>query len=253
MRAFLFGLAGLICGSFLTGVTHRVPLQQSIALRSACPHCGFPVLARDKISLVSYVLRRGRCRHCRSHISAEYPAIEAVTAALFVATALVFRPLDRAVLAAPFLGVMVAAAVIDAHHRIIPNRLVYPSLLLFAAAITGLSLAGGNVDVVTGLLGLLVFGGGLFIVAFVSPRGMGMGDVKLAALIGLVLGALGWTYLGVAAMTGLLAGGVGGMVMLLMGRSRRDTLPFGPYLAGGAVLAALAGPQILDAYVRMVV
>jgi leader peptidase (prepilin peptidase) / N-methyltransferase len=249
VRLSVFALAGLLFGSFLTVVTYRVPRGQSVvAPRSACPNCGTAILARDNVPVLSYLLLRGRCRQCHSHISAEYPAIEALTAALFVAAALVFRRVETAVIVAPFLGIMVATAVIDAHHRIIPNRIVYTALPLFAALILIVDVAGGRPDILGALLGFLAFGGGLFAVALISPRGMGMGDVKLAALMGLVLGALGWRYVGVAILVAILAGGIGAIVALVAGRSRKDTIPFGPYLAGGGIVSALLAPQIAAWY-----
>jgi leader peptidase (prepilin peptidase)/N-methyltransferase len=145
---------------------------------------------------------------------------------------------------APFLGVVVAVAAIDARHRIIPNRVTYPALVVASAVIVAAALAGGRVSVTGAALGVLAFGGGLFLVALIAPHGMGMGDVKLAALIGLVLGSLGLRYVAVAAIAGVLAGGLGGVGALLLGRSRKEAIPFGPYLAGGAVLATFAAPQV---------
>lgn len=249
IRGLAFAGAGLLMGSFLTVVIHRLPLRQSIvAPRSACRACGSTIRARDNIPVISYVLLGGRCRDCRARVSAEYPIIEALTAALFVASALVFRELAVAILIAPFLGVMVASAMIDLHHRIIPNRLVLPSLAVFALAVTALTVSGQPVSLGKAALGLLAYGGGLFAIAFLSPSGMGMGDVKLAALIGLVLGALGWIYVAVAAMVAVLAGGVGALLALARGRTRKDAIPFGPYLAAGAALSALVGPGLATWY-----
>jgi leader peptidase (prepilin peptidase) / N-methyltransferase len=251
-RDVSFALFGLIFGSFLTVVVHRTPLKRSIvAPRSACPRCGTEIRARDNIPVASYLLLRGRCRHCQHHISAEYPVVEALTAALFVAASLLVHPTPVAALIAPFLGIMVAVALIDARHRIIPNAVMYPSLLAFAIALAAVALAGRGVSLAGAGLGLLAFGGGLLLVALVSPRGMGMGDVKLAALIGLVLGALGWRYVGAAVLLAVLAGGAGAILTLVRGGSRKDAMPFGPYLAGGAVLSALAAPQLSAWYLGL--
>ena len=183
--------------------------------------------------VLSYLLLGGRCRNCRSPISAEYPIVEALTAGLFVAAALLVRPWWVAALVAPFLGVLLAAGLIDLHHRIIPNRLTYPSMVIFAVAIVIVALAGGGVSVAGAGLGLLAYGGGLFVVAMISPNGMGMGDVKLAALIGLVLGAIGLRYIAAAAILAVLSGGIGAIVALAMGRGRKSKMPFGPFLAAG--------------------
>jgi leader peptidase (prepilin peptidase)/N-methyltransferase len=249
LRLPFFALAGLVFGSFLTVLVYRIPRGESIVLPgSACPQCGTPISPRDNIPVVSYVALRGRCRHCGARISAQYPLTEAMTAALFVGAALALHSIWQAVLIAPFLGIVLACALIDARHRIIPNRIVYWSLAIFTAVIALFSLVGSGVSLLTGVLGLLAFGGGLLLVAIVAPHGMGMGDVKLAALMGLVLGSLGWRYVGVSVVVAVLAGGLGGIFTLLAGGSRKDAIPFGPYLASGGVLSALFAPHIVTWY-----
>jgi leader peptidase (prepilin peptidase)/N-methyltransferase len=248
-RIVLFAVAGLIFGSFLTVLVHRLPRKASIVRpRSACPVCGTPIRPRDNIPVVSYVLLRGRCRSCQARVSPEYPLIEAATGALFVGAALVFDETGVAFLVAVFLGVMLAAGVIDLRHRIVPNRLTYSFLVIFAVGVAALAVMAEDVDAGRAALGLLAYGGGLLAIALVSPGGIGMGDVKLAALIGLVLGALGWAYVGVAVMVAIIAGGLGAVIALLLGKRRKDTIPFGPYLAAGAVVAALAARPIASWY-----
>src|SRR5919106_4949939 len=144
---------------------------------------------------------------------------------------------------------MPGIALIDLRHRIIPNRLMYPALLLFAPVVVLAWLTGDAADPARAGVGLLLYGGIIFVVAAIS-RGMGMGDVKLAALIGLVLGSLGLRYVGVAAGAAIVLGGVGGLVALAMGRSRKSAIPFGPYLATGAVVAGLWGDAIADWYLQ---
>ena len=249
MRAVAFAAFGLAVGSFLTVVIHRVPQRKSIvAPRSACPSCGAQIDARDNIPVVSYVLLRGRCRHCGARISAEYPAVEALTAGAFLGAALAFGDVWVAALVAGFLAVVEAAAAIDLHHRIIPNRILYPSLAVFAVAVATLWVAGRHVSLAGGALGLLAYGGGLFLVALISRQGMGMGDVKLAGLVGLVLGALGWKYVGVAVALAVLAGGLIAIGALLRGARRKDILPFGPSIALGALLSALFAPHLASWY-----
>ena len=249
MRSAAFVAFGLAVGSFLTVVIHRVPRRESIvAPRSACPACGGQIDARDNIPVVSYLLLGGRCRRCRSPISVEYPAVEALTAALFLGAALVFGDVWVAVLVAAFLAVALAAAAIDLHHRIIPNRILYPSLAAFGVAVAALWAVGRHVSLTGALLGLLAYGGGLLLVAVISRSGMGMGDAKLAGLVGLVMGALGWKYVGVAAALGVLAGGTAAVVALLRGASRKDALPFGPAIALGALLSALFAPHLAAWY-----
>jgi len=139
----------------------------------------------------------------------------------------------------------------DLSPRFVRRRVVRsPAALLaaFAIAILALDLAGRPLSILSAAFGLLAYGGGLFALAMISPRGMGMGDVKLAALIGLVLGSLGLSYVAVAAAAGILLGGVGATVALALGRSRKDAIPFGPYLAAGAGVAAFAGHAIAAWY-----
>jgi leader peptidase (prepilin peptidase)/N-methyltransferase len=247
----LFAAFGLAFGSFLTVVVHRTPRRESVAAgRSRCPACGATVRARHNVPVVSYALLRGRCRDCGSAISPEYPLTEAATAVLFAGAAVAVKDPYRAGVIAVFLGVMLAAALTDIHHRVIPNAIVFPSLMGFAAALV-VGAVLGRVDLLDAGVGFLAFGGGLFVVALISPRGMGMGDVKLAALIGLVLGALGLRYVVVAAGLAVLGGGLGGLVALAAGRSRKAAIPFGPYLAAGAVASALWGGPIARAYLSL--
>jgi leader peptidase (prepilin peptidase)/N-methyltransferase len=125
VRLPFFALAGLVFGSFITVLVHRIPRGESIVLPgSACPNCGTPIAPRDNIPVVSYLTLRGRCRHCGARISAQYPLTEAITGALFVGAALALHTIWQAVLVAPFLGILLACALIDARHRIIPNRIV---------------------------------------------------------------------------------------------------------------------------------
>lgn len=247
------GLLGLAIGSFLTVVVHRVPRGESLVRpRSRCPACGATVRARDNIPVLSWVLLRGRCRACGEAISVRYPLTELATAGLFVAAALVFDRLFVAALMASFLALLLAVALIDIGWRIVPNRIVYPALVVYLITITAGDLAGGGVDVVRGLIGMAAYAVPLLLVALAVPGGMGMGDVKLAALIGLVLGSIGLAYVAVAAAAAVIGGGLGALGAILILRvGRRQQMPFGPFLAGGAGVAVLAGRAIADAYLRI--
>ena len=253
MRVAVFAVVGLAFGSFLTVVAHRVPRKESIVRpRSRCPRCGTEIRPRDNIPVVSWLLLRGRCRACGAPVSPEYPLIELATAGLFAGAAAAFREDFVAAVVALFLGLMLTLGLIDAHHRVVPNRISYPALLLFAAALLAGDLAGGGVDVLDGLIGLAAYAGPLFLLALALPGGMGMGDVKLAALIGLVLGSLGLRYVAVAAGLGVLAGGLGGILAMAVFRyGRTQTIPFGPYLAAGGVGAALFGGPLARAYLSL--
>jgi leader peptidase (prepilin peptidase)/N-methyltransferase len=245
-------LLGLAYGSFLTVAIHRVPAGESILRpRSRCPSCGTTLRTVDNIPVVSWLALRGRCHTCGAGISPVYPLTELGTGLLFVAVALRFDDPWQVVLLAPFLGLLVCLSVIDIRHKKIPNRLVYPALLAAAVFIVVADLAGGDLDALSAGLGFLAYGLGLLVVALIAPKGMGMGDVKLAALIGLVLGSLGLEYVGVAAAAGILLGGVGALVALAMGAGRKQAIPFGPFLAAGAAVATFAAEPIADAYLGL--
>lgn len=249
LRALVALPFGLVIGSFMTVVVHRLPKGESLwSPRSRCPSCGAQIGARDNIPVLSWLLLRGRCRRCGARISVEYPLLELATAGLVVLAAIRYPNPWHAVLVGGLLALMPGIALIDLRHRIIPNRLMYPSLILFPALVVLARSVGDAADPVRAGIGFLLFGGILFVVAFVS-RGMGMGDVKLAALIGLVLGSLGLRFVGVAAGAAILFGGLGGVVALAMGRGRKSAIPFGPYLAAGAVVAGLWGDEIASWYI----
>jgi leader peptidase (prepilin peptidase)/N-methyltransferase len=252
-RIAVFLPFGLVFGSFLTVVVHRVPANESLLRpRSRCPSCGTQLRAVDNIPLVSWVILKGRCHACGVRIPAVYPLLELATGVLFVAVALRFQDWWQAILLAPFLAVLVALAVIDARTKKLPNRIVYPAFLISAGYLAVARLAGAGVDLTDAALGLAAYGGGLFVVAFLAPKGMGMGDVKLAGLIGLVLGSLGLEYVAVAAGLGILLGGVGAIVALARGAGRKQALPFGPFLVAGAIVATFVGPQVADLYLSLV-
>ncbi len=253
LRVLIALPTGLAFGSFLTVAIRRAARGESLVRpRSRCPSCGTAIRAGDNVPVVSWLLLRGRCRACGARISVVYPLTELACGALFVAVALWFEAPWRAVLLAPFLGLLVAITVIDVRHHIIPNRLVYPALLLTATYVIVADLAGGGIDALRAAIGFLAYGGGMLVVALISPRGMGMGDVKLAALVGLTLGGLGLRFVGVAAGTAILVGGVAAIVALLAGASRKTALPFGPAIAVGAGIAVFAAPAVADVYLRLV-
>jgi leader peptidase (prepilin peptidase) / N-methyltransferase len=248
LRAVVALPFGLVVGSFMTVAVYRIPRKESLVRpRSRCPACGAEIGARDNIPVLSWLLLRGKCRGCGERISVEYPLIELATAGLVVLAAIRHPDPWRAVLVAGLLSLMPAIAVIDIRHRIIPNRLTYPAILIFALLVSVAAVAGAPVDAVRALLGLALYSGSLLIVATLS-RGMGLGDVKLAAPIGLVLGSLGLRYVGVAAGAGIVLGGVGGIVALAMGRDRKSAIPYGPYMAAGAVVAGLWGAPLAEWY-----
>lgn len=250
VRAALAFPIGLVLGSFMTVVVARVPAKQSLVRpRSRCPACGTSIQNRDNVPVVSWLLLRGRCRSCEARISVRYPLLELSTGVLVAAAAVVAPDVWTAILLGALVSMLPAIAVIDLEHRIIPNRMMYPSLLVFPALVLLAWALGGEVDPIRALLGALAYGGGLLVVAAVSG-GMGFGDVKLATVIGIALGGLGLRYVAVAAAAGILAGGVAAAGALALGRGRKSAIPFGPAIALGAIVSVLVGEQIAAAYLR---
>jgi leader peptidase (prepilin peptidase)/N-methyltransferase len=234
----------LALGSFLNVVVARVPERRSILHPpSSCGTCSAEILWRDNIPVLSYVLLRGRCRHCGARISPLYPAVELVSAALIVACFAVFGATAWAILAAGFCCVLVVLSVIDAQHRIVPNRIVIPAALVALVAHTAIdpSLAW--------VVWALVASGGLFLAVLAYPRGLGMGDVKLALLLGAMLGA----SVTVALMLGFFAALVPSAVLFARhgASARKLGVPLVPFLALGSVVALFLGDAILDAYLGL--
>jgi leader peptidase (prepilin peptidase) / N-methyltransferase len=232
---------GLALGSFLNVVAARVPLRRSIVRPpSACMSCGQRIRWYDNLPLVSYVLLRGRCRDCHAKIPFVYPAVELVTAMLVAGSVLAFGLTAKAAVAAFFCAVLVAVSAIDLEHRIIPNRIVIPATLVVLFANTLLDLSP------EWALGALAGSGFLLAAALAYPAGMGMGDVKLALLMGAALGRT----VSVALMVGMLAAMIPGVFLFARhgSKARKMGIPFGPFLAIGSVVALFWGDDILDAY-----
>jgi leader peptidase (prepilin peptidase)/N-methyltransferase len=240
LAAIAFG-PGLAIGSFLNVVAARLPLQRSIVQpRSACMSCGNELAWYDNLPLFSYALLRGRCRSCGIRISLLYPAVELATAVLLAACFVRFGLSGQAAVGAFFCVVLVAVSSIDLTHRIIPNRIVVPAAALMLVAQTALqpSPEWALASVAAGLF--------LFAAAVAYPAGMGMGDVKLALLMGAALGRC----VSVAMMAGMLAALVPSIFLLARhgGAARKMGIPFGPFLALGSVIALFAGGPLLHAY-----
>lgn len=249
----LAALVGLVVGSFLNVVVHRLPRKQSLVRpSSSCPACGVALRARDNVPVLSWLWLRGRCPACSARISWRYPAIELATGALFAGLVARISDPERAVFACAAAAVFVAIAFIDLEHRKVPNRIVLPATAVAAAWTLGAELARGHprTAIVSVVCGAAAFGL-LFVIAVVSG-GMGFGDVKLAGFIGLVTGRFGWEVTLLGLFAGFAAGGVVAAALLVSGRrSRKDAVPFAPMLCAGALIALFAGPGPVRAWIGL--
>lgn len=254
MAGVLAAALGLLVGSFLNVVIWRVPRGESVVgPRSACTACSVPIAARDNVPVVSWLLLAGRCRHCETSISPRYAAVELLTAAVFVALTLRLGVVAH-LPAYLYLGAAgVALAYIDKDTRRLPDVIVKPSYGAGFALLLVAAVAGGDWDSLRrAVLGAVALFAVFFLLRLSYRRGMGFGDVKLSGVLGLYLGWLGWEELVVGGFAGFLLGGVVGIVMMLRGEGRKGSLPFGPYMLVGALLAILVGGRVADAYLRLV-
>jgi leader peptidase (prepilin peptidase)/N-methyltransferase len=242
--AVLAGIFGAIIGSFLNVVAYRLPRGESLAHPpSRCPHCGAPVKPYDNIPVLSWLLLRGRCRNCKGPISARYPLVEAGTG-LLCALVVVAKGWDAdAVIGIVLVLMLVPITLIDLDHRIIPNKITYPGFVLGVVLIAVLD----TDSLVEHLIASAAAGGFLFLAWFFYPRGMGLGDVKLAFVLGIYLGRA----VAPAMFAALIAGSlIGAIIIARVGaeKGRKTAIPFGPYLALGGLVGLFAGDAIVDWY-----
>jgi leader peptidase (prepilin peptidase)/N-methyltransferase len=245
----LAALSGLLFGSFFNVVAYRLPLGQSLVVPgSHCPSCGVPVKPYDNVPVLGWLLLRGRCRACGVPISARYPIVEALTAVLAVAIVVVKHSPRDIVLGLVLVAVLVPTALIDLDNRIIPNKIMLPAAILAVAI--GLALSPSHVP--EQLIAGAAAGGFLLLFALAYPGGMGMGDVKLAGVLGLFLGR----SVAVAILGGVLAGtviGLGIMARVGVEKGRKTAVPFGPFLALGGIVGLLLGPSLVHWYLQSAV
>nr|WP_243751993.1 A24 family peptidase [Leucobacter weissii] len=256
---------GLLIGSFLNVVVHRVPAGRSLMPGSRCPDCDAPIRAWQNVPVISWAVLRGRCANCGGRISPRYPLVELGTALAFAGVAWWWlgSGIDAGMgtaasvlllLAFLFLAaVSIALALIDLDTFRLPNAVVLPSIPVFAALLVAATLCGADpaalLRAALGGAALTVFYGLLW---FFWPGGMGFGDVKLALLLGLALSWLGWGALVVGAFAAFLLGGVFGVVLMVTRRaSRRSRIPFGPWMILGAWAGILAGNRVAEWYVSI--
>lgn len=239
--AFLLGLA---VGSFATAVAHRLPRGISVVMaRSECPACGAQIAAYDNVPVVSWLMLRGRARCCGGRISPRYPLTELAVGALFAATVLVYRhDAAEAVIGLAFVAMLAIVTLTDLERRTIPNKVLIAGAVL-CVLIAAPTDPGGLPE-----RAIAAAGAGLlfFLVALAYPQGMGLGDVKLAATMGLFLGRA----VAPAILAALLAGSLVGLALIARHGSgaRKMAIPFGPFLALGGIVGLLAGDQLIDLY-----
>jgi leader peptidase (prepilin peptidase)/N-methyltransferase len=248
-------LLGLLIGSFLNVVIWRVPRGESVVRPSShCPSCGSAIRPWDNVPILSWLLLRRRCRACSAPISGRYPAVELLTAAVFLVLALRIG-LDAALPAFLYLGAAgVALAVIDLDVKRLPDAIVLPSYVVALVLLGGAAVVDGEwsnlLRALFGMAALFLF---YFLLVLVYPSGMGLGDVKLAGVLGLFLGYLGWAEVVTGGFLGFLFGGVvGGALMAMRKAGRKSKIPFGPFMLAGALVAIVAGGALADLYLDSV-
>jgi leader peptidase (prepilin peptidase) / N-methyltransferase len=237
---------GLLIGSFLNVVAYRLPRRESLATPgSHCPGCDAPIKPWDNIPVLSWLLLRGHCRRCSEPIAKRYPLVEALTAILFGAVALVhLHDTTRLVLGIVLVAFLVPIALIDLDHKLIPNRLTAPAAVVAIVLGTALD-PGGEVE---RLIAGAAAGAALGLPCLLHPRGIGMGDAKLIAVLGLFLGAA----VAPAFFIALISGTVVGVAVIArkgMAAGRQTPIPFGPFLALGGVVSILVGSELVQQYV----
>ena len=248
------GLSGLVVGSFLNVVIHRVPAGASVVSPpSHCPACGEGVRPRDNVPVLSWLLLRGRCRHCGAPISARYPLVEAATGVLFAVVALHFGATAETVAFCVMVAGLVAVTAVDLDCRRIPTPILVATAALGAPVLVVAAVVRDEPwPLVRAGLGAVGAFTALFVIHVVQPRGMGFGDVRLAFVLGLFLGWLGPAHPALGLFLGFLLGSVVGIALVTLGSAgRRTRIPFGPFLAAGALAATLWGDGLLHAYAAL--
>jgi leader peptidase (prepilin peptidase)/N-methyltransferase len=250
-------LLGLAVGSFLNVVIHRVPRGESVVSpASRCPRCGTPIRARHNIPVLGWLILRGRCADCGTPISVRYPLVELGTGLLFAALTWRLDRLGR-LPAVPaylwFAAIGIALALIDLELRKLPNAIVLPSYPVIAVLLTGAAAWQNDWwPLARAGLGAAALFGFFLLLVLIAPAGMGWGDVKLAGLLGGVLGYLSWSALLIGGFSGFVLGAVVGVFAMAAGRAGRKTaLPFGPFMIAGALLAIFFADPLAAAWQRL--
>jgi len=254
MMYVLIAVLGLLVGSFLNVVIHRVPRGESL-LRpgSHCPRCLTAIRPWHNVPVFGWLVLRGRCAGCREPISARYPLVEAATAALFVAVAARFGLSPELPAYLYLAAIAVALAMIDLDVKRLPNAIVLPSYVVGAALLLPAIVVDGAWGAgLRALLAAVVLWAGYFAVASVKPGAMGFGDVKLAGVLGLYLGWLGWGSVLIGTFTSFLLGGLVGVALIAVRRAgRKSALAFGPFMLAGAFVAVFFASPLASWYLSL--
>ena len=267
--AVVVGLFGLIIGSFLNVVIYRVPNKISVvAPPSACPHCHTEIKPYDNIPLVSWLVLRGKCRNCKAPISVRYPLVELGTGLFFgiitwfsadsiLSATSVPTLVAAALVAVAYLylaAISVALALIDLDVKRLPNAIVLPAYVV-AIVLFGVAsiLLGDYSMLLRAAISMVILGAAYFVMALVYPKGMGLGDVKLAGVLGFYLGWVSWGALAVGAFAAFILGGLFGVVLIVARRAtRKSGIPFGPWMLVGAWIGIAVGTKAFDAYLSFI-
>jgi leader peptidase (prepilin peptidase)/N-methyltransferase len=251
MLVAICAVFGLLIGSFLNVVVWRVPRGESVVRPgSHCPGCDAPIGPLENIPVLSWLALRGRCRHCGMRISVRYPLVELANAALWVGMALHFGAAAELPAYLALASGLLALALIDLDTFLLPNKVLYPTGFVVGALLVG----AAAVDDQWNDLARAALGGAAAFVVFlvihlISPRGMGFGDVRLSFVLGMALGWLSWGHVYLGLFLGFVLGAVIGVLLIATGlRTRKDHVPFGPFLVAGTFIAIFAGTQLLDLY-----
>ncbi len=252
LTEFFVFVFGLCIGSFLNVCIYRLPAEKSIVHPgSMCPDCQTPIRFYDNIPVLSYLILRGKCRHCRAAVSLRYPSVELLTGFFALCSYLRFEGWPQQVIYFTFIAVLLTVTFIDLDHQIIPNVITLPGIPIFFAA----ALALPALSWFDSFLGLLAGGGSLYIVATLyrmvtGVDGMGFGDIKLLALIGVVIG---WKGVIFTVFMGSAVGTLAGLTVMAVGAKGglKLKIPFGPFLSLGAIGYLFFGPELINWYLNL--
>jgi len=249
---FLFVvLMGLAIGSFLNVVIYRIPRGESLMGRSQCPGCSAQIIAIDNIPVFSWLVLGAKCRRCREPISIQYPVVELSTAILFSAVYWFFGLTFLTVILLIFAAVSISLFMIDMQTLRLPDVIVGPSTAIIAGSLAIYALVTGNTGALaTAAIASIILGLAYFILWFITMgKGLGFGDVKLAPLLGFLMGYFGWGALVVGSATAWLLGAIIGVIAIALGKVKRGRpIPFGPFLLVGTWIGIFVGDRIFQSY-----